>query len=74
MNLRLVELYEEASEFAYKICKSEGRSGGPADHIWHTLATGKFAELIVNECADIVEEDGSAVLPLVIKRHFGVAE
>ena len=31
-----------------------------------------FAELIVREICDIVEEDGSAVLPLVIKRHFGV--
>jgi len=34
----------------------------------------KFAELIVREICDIVEEDGSAVLPLVIKRHFGVEE
>ena len=31
-----------------------------------------FAELIVREICDMVEEDGSAVLPLVIKRHFGV--
>ena len=29
-------------------------------------------ELIVREICDIVEEDGSAVLPLVIKKHFGV--
>lgn len=31
-----------------------------------------FAELIVHEVCGIVEEDGSAVLPLVIKRHFGI--
>lgn len=34
----------------------------------------KFAELIVQECARIVEDDGSSVLPLVIKKHFGVEE
>ena len=34
----------------------------------------KFAELIVRECAAIVEEDGSAVLPLIILKHFGVDE
>lgn len=34
----------------------------------------EFAELIVKECCDIIEEDGSAVLPLIIKKHFGVEE
>jgi len=33
----------------------------------------KFAELIVRECVQIVEEDnGIQSLPIVIKEHFGV--
>ena len=53
MNKRMIELYQEASEFAYKICREEGREGGTSDHIWNTLSTGRFAELIVRECAKI---------------------
>lgn len=51
MNKRMHELYIEAAEFAYKICKEEERPGGHADLVWSTLFTGKFAELIVHECA-----------------------
>ncbi len=71
MNERMIELYREASEFAYKICKDEGRAGGPADHIWNTLSTGRFAELIVRECAEICLEanDHKNIL-----KHFGVEE
>jgi len=56
MNERMIELYKEAAEFAYKICKDEGRTGGPADHIWNTVSTGKFAELIVKECMQTCEQ------------------
>lgn len=74
MNKRMIELYKEASEFAYKICKDEGRTGGPSDHIWNTLSTGKFAELIVEECVDIADEyDGVGItITEKIKKHFGV--
>ena len=72
MNERMIELYKEASEFAYKICREEGREGGTQDHIWNTLSTGKFAELIVRECADVAA-DQSAIRPEYrIRRHFGV--
>ncbi len=80
MNERMIELYREASEFAYKICKDEGRAGGLTDHIWNTLSTGKFAELIVRECADLFEvEWGDEKLTgndvgYVVKKHFGVEE
>ena len=56
MNERMIELYKEACEFAYKVCKDEGRPGGTNDHIWNTLSTGRFAELIAQECATICEE------------------
>ena len=56
MNERAIELYKEACEFAYKICKDEGRPGGPSDHIWSMLSTGKFAELIVREMCGLMEQ------------------
>ena len=90
MNERMIELYKEASEFAYKICKDEGRAGGPTDHIWNTLSTGKFAELIVQECANVIADDdlakdcgtfmmdsyakGMRYSAHLIKEHFGVEE
>ena len=88
MNSRLIELYKEASEFAYKVCQDEGRTGGPSDHIWNTLSTGKFAELIVRECAEVCvsiaavragynDADGRDTAYScgdMIKEHFGVEE
>lgn len=78
----MIELYKEAAEFAYKICKDEGRAGGPTDHIWNTLSTGKFAELIVRECAGICDDygmpDGTSptaiILSAAIKKRFGIKE
>lgn len=76
MNERAILLYKEACEFAYGVCKNEGRSGGHSDHIWNTLSTGRFAELIVKECADkvtrqlqVFDIDGNFLL-----EHFGVEE
>ena len=80
MNERMIELYREASEFAYKICREEGREGGTGDHIWNTLSTGRFAELIVQECAksandwyqnhDKIHSDPMSY----VLAHFGVEE
>jgi len=53
MNERMNALATEAFEFAYKVCKEEGRKGGSEDHIWTTLAMGKLSELIIQECAKI---------------------
>lgn len=79
MNERMVELYKEAAEFAYEMCKSEGRTGGASDHIWNTLSTGKFAELIVRECAQFVEDKFDFIGEEIIVKekmleHFGVEE
>ena len=82
MNERMIELYKEASEFAYTICREEGRAGGPSDHIWNTLSTGKFAELIVQECVRHFNEDYQRDFDTLwredlsksIKQHFGVEE
>ena len=76
MNKRLIELYTQAAEFAYKVCQDEGREGGTSDHIWNTISTGKFAELIVQECAIIGEQyaDGNYEVSRQILAHFGMDE
>ena len=86
MNERMIELYKKAAEFAYKICKDEGRTGGPTDHIWNTVSTGKFAELIVQETlmqmAIQMDKfgDNQANNPAwykseeAVEKHFGVKE
>ena len=77
MNERMIELYKEASEFAYKICREEGREGGTQDHIWNTLSTGKFAELIVKEMLQTCEDHpawSGRMIGEEIKQHFGVEE
>ena len=72
MNERAVELYREACEFAYGICKQEGRTGGPSDHIWNTLSTGRFAELIIRECANVAADHDALDIYEEIREHFGV--
>ena len=81
MNERMIELYKEACEFAYDVCAKEGRKGGTSDHIWNTLSTGKFAELIVRECAKVCSEQRnpanlnykpSEQFAEAVKQHFGV--
>ena len=76
MNERMIELYREAAEFAYTICRDEGRTGGPTDHIWNTLSTGKFAELIVRECAAVANMNSHQwqVPGDFVLKHFGVEE
>ncbi len=78
MNERTNKLYQEASEFAYKICKEQGREGGTSDHIWNALSTGRFAELIVKECASIVDTYGRWILydklAVKLKKEFGIEE
>ena len=78
MTQRMIELYKEAAEFAYKICRDEGREGGPSDHIWNTLSTGRFAELIVRECIEVVKWTPSQFpndeYVKNIKEHFGVEQ
>ena len=66
MNTRIQELAEQAESYAY----SAVVGGSECQEAF----IKKFAELIVGECVAIVEEDGSAVLPLIILKHFGVEE
>jgi hypothetical protein len=78
MNERAVELYKQATEFAYN---SIGREHANTAYFQGAI-TGKFAELIVRECAEFVDyrltnPDGASMAwcdGLDIKQHFGVEE
>ena len=50
MNERVIELYKQAAEFAYTTAGTDAGKGT----IIESLTAGKFAELIVQECADVV--------------------
>jgi len=58
MNERTVELYKQATEFAYN---SIGREHANTAYFQGAI-TGKFAELIVRECMRQVEEQYKPVL------------
>ena len=51
MSKSLLELYEQAASFAYENCD---RTKHPS--AWEGVCTGKFGDLIVQECIKIVQE------------------
>lgn len=62
---------ERIRELAYK--------AGLQNHLWldisdsdDVLDTVKFAELIVKECAQKLENDGMVEVAMEIKQHFGI--
>ena len=67
MNERIRELAEQAGfSFKYKTAPDEMNPG-------HKLKDlKKFAELIVRECAQKLENDGMVEVAMEIKQHFGV--
>ena len=74
MNQLMLELYQQALEFAYKNISKESWN---TDN-FHAVVSGKFGELIVRECAGVElywlnEQDRKAVAEK-IKQHFGVEE
>jgi hypothetical protein len=80
MNERMIELYKQAQEFAYKNISEEYWN---TDN-FHAIVSGKFAELIVKECverASIGNGHGNnqwdralTFAAKNIKEHFGVEE
>ena len=68
MNERIEKLAREAA-------LAEGWGPG----VWQTTFTEKFAELIVRECANMLDEDSYMIPELGgyahdIRKHFGVEE
>jgi len=86
MNERIRELAEQAGEYVNEVYTPPVRSKTPGKiwedgHIeWHTQFNQKFAQLIVQECAEVVQEGRWMVPPSQeqlarsIKQHFGVEE
>ena len=80
MNERILELYKQAQEFAYKNISKESWN---TDN-FHAVVSGKFAELIVRECIDAISLSSVCftaeqvyIQKLAIngvKKHFGVEE
>lgn len=72
MNERILELYKQAQEFAYKNISKESWN---TDN-FHAVVSGKFAQLIVKECAEFRNELGVALCtdPSALHRYFGVEE
>ena len=69
MNEQIQKLADEAAKFSAIMALPTGESGDK-------LFVEKFAELIVRECATIVDDQGRWILydklAVKIKKHFGV--
>ena len=76
MNERAIKLYEQATEFAYETI---GKEHANTSYFQGTIA-GKFAELIVKECAVVAHNTAEGettygwMVGNKIKEHFGVEE
>ena len=74
MNERVIKLYNQATEFAYKTAGADAGKGT----IIESLTAGKFAELIVRECAERIAHNekfnwlDAAQAAKDLKEHFGV--
>jgi len=68
MNERTIQLYKQAVDFAYT---TAGKDAGKGTII-ESLTAGKFAELIVRECAKIADKAEPYKASDLIKKHFGV--
>ena len=70
MNERIQELAWAAEDYADSIVDQGGE--------FHQAYTRKFAELIIEECANVADENyihrGSRTCGLAIRLHFGVEE
>jgi hypothetical protein len=71
MNERIKQLWEDSDEIKVRYPEQ----GSPVSVSEQTLE--KFAELIIEECANIADQytrDGDLDIAKIIKRHFGVEE
>jgi hypothetical protein len=75
MNERIKQLAEQANLSADKTYQFDPKDGFQIQE-WDKIRLEKFAELIVNECANIADEyDGvGSTIVSRIKKHFGVEE
>jgi hypothetical protein len=78
MNERIHELAKQAGDYVNEVYTPPVRSKTPGKiwedgHVdWYTQFNEKFAELIVRECAQKLENDGMVEVAMEIKQHFEV--
>jgi len=74
MNERAIELYKQAAAFAYKTAGADAGKGT----IVESLTAAKFAELIIEEMYDFINEEvgNDNGIPFLekVKEHFGVEQ
>jgi hypothetical protein len=76
MNERIKELYNQSLEQKYQYGGSDSKPGEMYSNYITVLNPEKFAELIIQECAGLVEdyydEDTKYLAGHIIRKHFGV--
>ena len=78
MNERIKLLAEQAGGYVNEVYTPPVRSKTPGKiwedgHVdWHIQFNQKFAELIVKECCQKLENDGMVEVAMEIKEHFGI--
>lgn len=77
MNERIKELYNQSLEQKYQYGGSDSKPGEMYSNYITVLNPEKFAELIIQECAGLVEDhyddgDNNSLAGHKIRKHFGV--
>lgn len=72
MNERVIEIAHEVFSFKYKTSPYEMNPGHHIDHIQ------KFAELIVEECIEVMYDteqmEAAALADRILREHFGISK
>jgi hypothetical protein len=79
MNQRILEIADKAQKQAYAVYTKRMETEFPGDVIFHDIYNSLFAELIVQECADLfrltfTDEQYQRRIDKTILKHFGVEE
>jgi hypothetical protein len=79
MNDRIRLLAEQAGDYVNSVYTPPVRSKTPGKiwedgHVdWHTQFNQRFAELIVRECAQLVDDhDPTGIIEGIVLQHYGV--
>ena len=74
MNTLIYKLADQAHKESYVVYLQRQEAEGPANVIFYDIFNEKFAELIVRECCQKLENDGMVEVAMEMKQHFGVEE
>jgi hypothetical protein len=76
MNERIVKLISEADSHARSIADKYAPDCGQVSYLWEDAFRKKFAELLIRECAELMEKQHSWITNVaaskLIRTHFGV--